>query len=221
LENLKMKVAIKDTSGTDQGELKASFTPVDDGKGQQAVHEAVVAYNAAQRAGNASTKTVAQVSGSGTKPWRQKGTGRARVGYKRNPIWRGGGVAHGPKPRVYIKKLNKKVRELALRKAITERVKDGQVIILDGLNLEKPATAQLASTLSALGINGKKPTKALYKSAILITAESDSNIALSARNISRVRSTTSDTLTTYDILWPDVLVFTRDAFQKFEQRLNQ
>ncbi|HAH97996.1 MAG TPA: 50S ribosomal protein L4 [Verrucomicrobiales bacterium] len=216
-----MKVAIKDTSGTDQGELKASFTPVDDGKGQQAVHEAVVAYNAAQRAGNASTKTVAQVSGSGTKPWRQKGTGRARVGYKRNPIWRGGGVAHGPKPRVYIKKLNKKVRELALRKAITERVKDGQVIILDGLNLEKPATAQLASTLSALGINGKKPTKALYKSAILITAESDSNIALSARNISRVRSTTSDTLTTYDILWPDVLVFTRDAFQKFEQRLNQ
>ena len=216
-----MKVAIKDTSGTAQGELKASFTPVDDGKGQQAVHEAVVAYNAAQRAGNASTKTVAQVSGSGTKPWRQKGTGRARVGYKRNPIWRGGGVAHGPKPRVYIKKLNKKVRGLALRKAITERVKDGQVIILDGLSLEKPATAQLASTLSALGINGKKPTKALYKSAILITAESDSNIALSARNISRVRSTTSDTLTTYDILWPDVLVFTRTAFQKFEQRLNQ
>ena len=210
-----MKVAIKDTSGTDQGELKASFTPVDDGKGQQAVHEAVVAYNAAQRAGNASTKTVAQVSGSGTKPWRQKGTGRARVGYKRNPIWRGGGVAHGPKPRVYIKKLNKKVRELALRKAITERVKDGQVIILDGLNLEKPATAQLVSTLSALGINGKKPTKALYKSAILITAESDSNIALSARNISRIRSTTSDTLTTYDILWPDVLVFTRDSFQVY------
>ncbi len=216
-----MKVAIKDTSGKDQGELKASFTPVDDGKGQQAVHEAVVAYNAAQRSGNASTKTVAQVSGSGTKPWRQKGTGRARVGYKRNPIWRGGGVAHGPKPRVYIKKLNKKVRELALRKAITERVKDGQVIILDGLNLEKPATAQLASALSALGINGKKPTKALYKSAILITAESDSNIALSARNISRIRSTTSDTLTTYDILWPDVLVFTRVSFQKFEQRLNQ
>ena len=88
-----MKVAIKDTSGVDQGELKASFTPVDDDKGQQAVHEAVVAYNAAQRAGNASAKTVAEVAGTGAKPWRQKGTGRARVGYKRNPIWRGGGVA--------------------------------------------------------------------------------------------------------------------------------
>ena len=216
-----MKVAIKDTSGADQGQLKASFTPVDDDKGQQAVHEAVVAYNAAQRAGNASTKTVAEVAGSGAKPWRQKGTGRARVGYKRNPIWRGGGVAHGPKPRVYIKKLNKKVRDLALRKAFTERVKDGQVVILDGLNLDKPATAQLAKTLNALGIDAKKPAKALYKSAVLVTAEADGNIALSARNIERVRSTTSDTLTTYDILWPDVLVFTRDAYEKFEQRLDQ
>ena len=216
-----MKVEIKDTSGADQGELKASFTPVDDDKGQQAVHEAVVAYNAAQRAGNASTKTVAEVAGTGAKPWRQKGTGRARVGYKRNPIWRGGGVAHGPKPRVYIKKLNKKVRDLALRKAFTERVKDGQVVILDGLNLDKPATAQLAKTLNALGIDAKKPAKAQYKSAVLVTAEADGNIALSARNIERVRSTTSDTLTTYDILWPDVLVFTRDAYGKFEQRLDQ
>ena len=216
-----MKVAIKDTSGVHQGELKASFTPVDDDKGQQAVHEAVVAYNAAQRAGNASAKTVAEVAGTGAKPWRQKGTGRARVGYKRNPIWRGGGVAHGPKPRVYIKKLNKKVRDLALRKAFTERVKDGQVVILDGLNLDKPATAQLAKTLNALGIDAKKPAKAQYKSAVLVTAEADGNIALSARNIERVRSTTSDTLTTYDILWPDVLVFTRDAYGKFEQRLDQ
>ncbi len=216
-----MKVAIKDTSGVDQGELKASFTRLDDDKGQQAVHEAVVAYNAAQRAGNASAKTVAEVAGTGAKPWRQKGTGRARVGYKRNPIWRGGGVAHGPKPRVYIKKLNKKVRDLALRKAFTERVKDGQVVILDGLNLDKPATAQLAKTLNALGIDAKKPAKAQYKSAVLVTAEADGNIALSARNIERVRSTTSDTLTTYDILWPDVLVFTRDAYGKFEQRLDQ
>ena len=216
-----MKVAIKDTSGADQGELKASFTPVDDDKGQQAVHEAVVAYNAAQRAGNASTKTVAEVSGTGAKPWRQKGTGRARVGYKRNPIWRGGGVAHGPKPRVYIKKLNKKVRDLALRKAFTERIKDGQVVILDGLSLDKPATAQLTKTLNALGIDAKKPAKAQYKSAVLVTAEADGNIALSARNIERFRSTTSDTLTTYDILWPDVLVFTRDAYGKFEQRLDQ
>ena len=216
-----MKVAIKDASGADQGELKAKFTPVDDDKGQQAVHEAVVAYNAAQRSGNACTKTVAEVAGTGAKPWRQKGTGRARVGYRRNPIWRGGGVAHGPKPRVYIKKLNKKVRDLAVRKAFTERIKDGQVVILDGLNLDEPATAQLAKTLNALGIDTKKPASARYKSAVLITAEADSNVALSARNIERVRSTTSDSLTTYEILWPDILVFTRDGYEKFEQRLNQ
>jgi large subunit ribosomal protein L4 len=163
---------------------------------------------------------VADVAGTGAKPWRQKGTGRARVGYRRNPIWRGGGVAHGPKPRVYIKKLNKKVRDLAVRKAFTERVKDGQVVILDGLSLDKPATAQLAKTLNALGIDAKKPAKAQYKSAVLVTGEADNNVALSARNIERVRSTTSDSLTTYEILWPDVLVFTRDGYEKFEQRLK-
>jgi large subunit ribosomal protein L4 len=215
-----MKVAIKDTNGADKGEQKAKFTPVDDDKGNHAVHEAVVAYNAAQRSGNACTKTVAEVAGTGAKPWRQKGTGRARVGYRRNPIWRGGGVAHGPKPRVYIKKLNKKVRDLAVRKAFTERVKDGQVVILDGLKLDKPATAELAKTLNALGIDPGKPVTAKFKSAVLVTGEADNNIALSARNIARVRSTTSDTLTTYEILWPDVLVFTTDGYEKFEERLN-
>jgi large subunit ribosomal protein L4 len=216
-----MKVAIKDTTGADKGEQEAKFTPVDDDKGNQAVHEAVVAYNAAQRSGNACTKTVGEVAGTGAKPWRQKGTGRARVGYRRNPIWRGGGVAHGPKPRVYIKKLNKKVRDLAVRKAFTERVKDGQVVILDGLNLDKPATAQLSKTLTALGIDARKPATAKFKSAVLVTGEADNNIALSARNIERIRSTTSDTLTTYDILWPDILVFTKDGYEQFELRLNK
>ena len=216
-----MKVAIKDTNGADKGEQEAKFTPVDDNKGNQAVHEAVVAYNAAQRSGNACTKTVGEVAGTGAKPWRQKGTGRARVGYKRNPIWRGGGVAHGPKPRVYIKKLNKKVRDLAIRKAFTERVKDGQVVILDGLNLDKPATSQLSKTLTALGIDARKPATAKFKSAVLVTGEADNNIALSARNIERIRSTTSDTLTTYEILWPDVLVFTTDGYEQFELRLNK
>ena len=129
-------------------------------------------------------------------------------------------MAHGPKPRVYIKKLNKKVRDLAVRKAFTERVKDGQVIILDGLKLDKPATAELAKTLNALGIDPRKPVTAKFKSAVLVTGEADNNIALSARNIARVRSTTSDTLTTYEILWPDVLVFTTDGYEKFEERLN-
>ncbi|MAJ17238.1 MAG: 50S ribosomal protein L4 [Opitutia bacterium TMED67] len=215
-----MKLTIKNATGADQGELEAKFTPIDDNKGHQAVHEAVVAYNAAQRSGTASTKTVAEVSGSGKKPWRQKGTGRARVGQKRNPIWRGGGVAHGPKPRVYIKKLNKKVRDLAVRKSFTERVKSGEVLILDGLNIEKPATKDLVNTLNALGVDSKNRGKGQYSSAVLVTGSADSNIALSARNLSRVRSTTSDSLNTYDILWPDLLVFTKDGYEKFEQRLT-
>ena len=129
-------------------------------------------------------------------------------------------MAHGPKPRVYIKKLNKKVRDLAVRKAFTERVKDGQVVILDGLKLEKPTTKELAKTLNALGIDPRTPATTKFKSAVLVTGEVDNNIALSARNIERVRSTTSDTLTTYEILWPDVLVFTTTGYEKFEERLN-
>ena len=130
-------------------------------------------------------------------------------------------MAHGPKPRVYIKKLNKKVRDLAVRKAFTERVKEGQVLIVDGLSLEKPATAELAKTLNALGVDPAKSAKMQYSSAVLVTGEADRNVALSARNIQRVRSTTSDSLNTYEILWPDVLVFTKDGYEKFEQRLSK
>ena len=108
-----------------------------------------------------------------------------------------------------------------MRKAFTERVKDGQVLIVDGLNLEKPATAELAKTLNALGVDPAKSAKAQYSSAVLVTGEADSNVALSARNIQRVRSTTSDSLNTYEILWPDVLVFTKDGYEKFEQRLSK
>ena len=215
-----MELKVQTLSGEEAGTHSVGFSVIEDEKGEQAVHDTVVAFMAAQRSGTAKTKDRGEVSGTGKKPWRQKGTGRARVGYGRNPIWRGGGVAHGPKPRVYIKKLNKKVRDLAVRKAFTERVKDGQVVILDGLKLDKPATAELAKILNALGIDPRKPVTAKFKSAVLVTGEADNNIALSARNIARVRSTTSDTLTTYEILWPDVLVFTTDGYEKFEERLN-
>lgn len=216
-----MKIQVKDKSGADQGEVETGFKPVPEDKGQQAVHDTVVAYNAARRSGTASTKTVAEVSGSGKKPWRQKGTGRARVGYRRNPIWRGGGVAHGPKPRDYFKKVNKKVHRLALRKAFTERVKAGKVLLLDGLELDAPKTGQLSRTLNALGINPKaRKGKVPYRSAVLVVHDADKNLFLSARNIQRVISTTSANLNTYWVLWPDVLVFTKDAYDRFEERLN-
>src|SRR5215472_15030235 len=131
-----MKLTIKDTKGNDQGELEVKFKLVDDGKGTQAVHDTVVAYNAAQRMGTASTKTMGEVAGSGKKPWRQKGTGRARAGSFASPLWRGGGVVFGPKPRDFGKKVSRKTKHLALRKALSERLKAGDVIVVNELKLE-------------------------------------------------------------------------------------
>src|ERR1700751_4419825 len=135
-----MKLTIKDTKGNNQGELEVKFPIVEDGKGTQAVHDTVVAYQAAQRMGTACTKNVGEVAGTNKKPWRQKGTGRARAGSFQSPLWRGGGVVFGPKPRDFGKKVNSKTKQLALRKALTERLKSGDVIFVDDFKLESPKT---------------------------------------------------------------------------------
>src|ERR1051325_9340056 len=116
-----MKLTIKDTKGKSQGELEVQFPLIENGKGTQAVHDVVVAYRAAQRSGTACTKTVGEVAGTNKKPWRQKGTGRARAGSFRSPLWRGGGVVFGPKPRDFSKKVSRSTKQLALRPALTER----------------------------------------------------------------------------------------------------
>src|SRR6188768_4403389 len=118
-----MKISIKDIKGKAAGELEVRFPLVEGGKGTQAVHDVVVAYRAAQRSGTACTKTVGEVAGTNKKPWRQKGTGRARAGSFQSPLWRGGGVVFGPKPRDFAKKVNGKTKQLALRKALSERLK--------------------------------------------------------------------------------------------------
>ena len=135
-----MKLTVKAKNGKDAGEHEVAFDVLESAKGTQAVHEVVTAYRAAQRSGTAKTKDRSEVAGTGKKPWRQKGTGRARVGSRRNPVWRGGGVAHGPRPRDYSKKVNQKTRKLALRKALGERIKDGDVIMVDDLALETKKT---------------------------------------------------------------------------------
>src|SRR5215467_13965288 len=126
-----MKLTIKDIQGNSQGELEVKFPLVENGKGTQAVHDVVVAYQAAQRMGTACTKTMGEVAGSGTKPWRPKGTGRARAGSFASPLWRGGGVVFGPKPRDFRKKISRSTRQLALRKALSERLSAGDVVLLD------------------------------------------------------------------------------------------
>src|SRR6266566_2831610 len=149
-----MKLAIKDTKGNDQGELEVKFPLIEDGKGTQAVHDAVVGYQAAQRMGTACTKTMGDVAGTGKKPWRQKGTGRARAGSFASPLWRGGGVVFGPKPRDFTKKVSRKTRQLALRKALSERLRAGDVVVINELKLENPKSKEIIGVLSALELKG-------------------------------------------------------------------
>jgi large subunit ribosomal protein L4 len=204
-----MKLTIKDINGKDQGELEVKFPVIEDGKGTQAVHDTVVAYRAAQRMGTACTKNVGEVAGTNKKPWRQKGTGRARAGSFQSPLWRGGGVVFGPKPRDFGKKVSSGTKQLALRKAMSERLRAGDVVVIDDLKLASPKTKEFVGVLSALELNG----------TALIVAPTDKNLRLASRNVPDVALTTSDVLNTYDVLRPDKLVFTRNAFEQLEARL--
>src|SRR6516164_3414607 len=145
-----MKISIKNIKGKSQGELEVKFELVEDGRGTQAVHDTVVAYRAAQRMGTACTKNVGEVAGTNKKPWRQKGTGRARAGSFQSPLWRGGGVVFGPKPRDYTKKVSRSTRQLALRKALSERLRAGDVVLVDDLKLGSAKTKEFVGWLSAL-----------------------------------------------------------------------
>src|SRR5208283_128080 len=207
-----MKIAIKNIAGKDQGELEVKFPLVEDGKGTQAVHDAVVAYRAGQRSGTACTKNVGEVSGSNKKPWRQKGTGRARAGSHQSPLWVGGGVVFGPRPRDFGKKVSKKTRALSLRKALSERLKAGDVVLVDDLKLASPKTKDFVSLMSTLELTG---------TTLVVSTGADKNLTLASRNIENVALTTSDSLNTYDILRPDKLLFTKSAFEKVEARLTR
>src|SRR6266508_672712 len=149
-----MKLTIIDSKGQSQGELEVKFPLIENGKGTQAVHDTVVAYNAAQRMGTASTKTMGEVAGTGRKPWRQKGTGRARAGSFASPLWRGGGVVFGPKPRDFGKRVGRKTKQLALRKALTERLNAGDIVVVDELKLGSPRTKGFLEVLKAFDLNG-------------------------------------------------------------------
>jgi large subunit ribosomal protein L4 len=207
-----MKLTIQDIKGNSQGELQVNFPLIEGGKGTQAVHDVVVAYQAAQRMGTACTKTVGEVSGSNKKPWRQKGTGRARAGSFQSPLWVGGGVVFGPRPRDFRKKVSRSTRQLALRKALTERLNAGDVLVVDDLKLASPKTKEFVGVLAALKVDG---------SALVVAAAQDKNLTLAARNIATVELTTSDDLNTYQVLKSDKLIFTKGAFEKVEARLTK
>src|SRR5258706_7193208 len=149
-----MKLTIKDIKGNNQGELEVKFEMMKNGRGTQAVHDAVTAYRAAQGGVTACTRPAGEVQGSNKKPWKQKGTGRARAGSVRSPLWAGGGVVFGPKPRDFSKTISKKTKQLALRKALSERIKLGDVVIVDDLKLSSPKTKDFSNIIDKLELQG-------------------------------------------------------------------
>ena len=186
---------------------------IENGIGTQALHETVVAMRANRRAGTHATKTKATVAGSGKKPWRQKGTGNARSGYKSSPVWSGGGVVFGPHPRDYSKKTNKNVKQLALKKALSARIGAGEVFVLDAFTLDKPKTKDLLAKL------GDKLEKKI--SALIVLENADENLHLASRNHPGLETTTGDQVNAEQLLRYDRVLITDGAFSKISARLQK
>ena len=206
-----MKLPVQDIKGQQQGDFEIKFELIENGRGTQAVHDTVVAYMANQRSGTACAKTVGEVAGTNRKPWRQKGTGRARAGSFRSPLWAGGGVVFGPRPRDFSKKVNAKTKQLSLRKALSERLKAGDVLVLADFKLASAKTRDFTAVLSKLDVKG---------SALVVVDELDNNLRLASRNVPRVEVTGADFLHTYQVLKSDKLLMTKSAFEKLEARLK-
>jgi len=188
---------------------EARIDVIEDGRGSQAVHDVVVAMRAARRSGSANTKTKAEVDLSGAKPWRQKGTGRARAGYKSSPIWRGGGVVFGPKPRDYSKKISKSLRRLAFRKALSERIKSGDV-----LTTEKFAVSELKTKAFVALV--KEQTDA--RKVLLISDTFDQTTLKSGRNVKRVTLATASDVNTEQLLAFEKILVTQKALEQLADR---
>ena len=196
--------------GRDSGEVEVADDMLILDRGEQAVRDAVVARNASLRAGTASTLRKGEVAGSNKKPWKQKGTGRARAGYRQSPVWRGGGVAFGPHPRDFSIKVNKKVVRLAFRRALSERIADGAVKLVDDLSLAAPKTKELRGVLEALGA----------PSALIVVPAWDDNLLLSARNLQGVEVTTVRNCSVYQVLRYPAIVMTRAAWEELKPRFS-
>jgi len=175
-----------------------------------AVHEAVVAYLANQRQGTVNTKERSDVAGGGKKPWKQKGTGRARAGTIRSPLWRGGGTVFGPHPRDHRVKVNKKVKRVALKSSLTSRAQSGDVLVIKSLTFDAPKTKTFASVLKNMDAYPRKKT-------LVVLDKATEGTVKSARNVAGVRLTAADKVNTYDVVWADKIVVTSDALRRMEE----
>ena len=188
---------------------EANLDIIEDGRGTQAVHDVIVAMRAARRSGSANTKTKAEVDLSGAKPWRQKGTGRARAGYKSSPIWRGGGVVFGPKPRDYSKKISKSTRRLAFQKALSERINAGDVLAIDKFVVSGLKTKSFVDLL-------RKQTDA--EKVLIVSDSFDENTFKSARNVKPVKLATASDVNTEQLLRFQKIIVTQKALEHLAER---
>jgi large subunit ribosomal protein L4 len=204
------KVALYNQNGTKVSDIELNESVFGIEPNNHVLFEAVVMQRASLRQGTHKTKIRSEVAGGGRKPWRQKGTGRARQGSIRSPQWRGGGIVFGPTPRSYSYKLPKKVRRLAIKSALSSKVLDEGVLVLESLAFEAPKTKEFIGVLNALSVDSK---------ALIVTADLDENVALSARNIPGVTVLTADGINVLDVLNHDKLILTKAAVEKVEEVL--
>ena len=206
------KLEIKNLKGEKVKDIKLNDNVFGIEPNDVVLHDAIVLAMANERQGTHSTKTRAEVSGGGRKPWRQKGTGNARQGSIRAVQWRKGGIAFGPKPRDYSKKQNRKERRLALKSALTYLAKDNGVIVLDSIKFETNKTKQMTELLSTLGIANNK--------VLLVVSELDDNVCYASRNLGNVKVVLPSEVNTYDVLNCDFMVITADALKNLEEVLT-
>lgn len=202
------KVSVFDMAGNQVAETELSDAVFGIEPNEAVMHASVVNYLANQRQGTQSTLTRTEVRGGGRKPWRQKGTGHARQGSIRAPQWVHGGIALGPKPRSYRYTLNKKVRRLAMKSALSSKVKEENIIVLDALNMDGYKTKTIVEMLKSLNVDGK---------ALIVTAEADQKVVKSAANIPGVKTTAVNTLNVYDILNHDKFIVVKNAVGLIEE----
>ncbi|MFD1021206.1 50S ribosomal protein L4 [Thalassobacillus hwangdonensis] len=199
------KVALLNQSGSKVGDVELNDAVFGIEPNTHVLHEAVVMQRASLRQGTHKVKNRSEVRGGGRKPWRQKGTGRARQGSIRSPQWVGGGTVFGPTPRSYSYKLPKKVRRLALRSALSSKVNDENLIVLESLSLDAPKTKEVVSLLNALDVNSK---------VLIVTADEDVNVTRSSNNIKTAKTVSVEQMNVMDLLSHDKLILTKEAAEK-------
>jgi len=204
-------VKVRNLKNEEVGDLELSDAVFGAELNEALIHAAVRSFMASARAGTVGTKTRGDVSGSGRKLWKQKGTGRARIASIRSPLWKGGGNTHGPQARDWSYNLPKKMRRGALRSALSERVREGNVIVLDGLALDQPKTKDFVQLLGRLELAGK---------TLIVDSLDNVNLLLSSRNIKRAKVVNSYGLNIYDLLYHEKLVLSRAAAQELEELLG-